>query len=114
MPIHRIFLPKSLDATDIQVPALSNSVLSLSPTTSVAATGALPVTSADGCVVRVAATEDVYIRFDTSAVAATSTDTVFPRGVESFMVPRGASHFSALAIDTDGEVTVTFFAGRAG
>lgn len=104
----QVYLGRSKGATELQIPAITNTVVSLAPTTGAADTQALGGIQ-PSTLVRIAATEDVYIRFDNSATPATSADTLFPRGVEAQLVPFEATHFSAIAIDNDGEVTVTLF-----
>lgn len=104
-PQPQVYLGRSLGATEVQIPAITNTVVSLAPTTGAADTQAL--TMEPSRLVRVAATEDCYIRFDTSAVNATSADTLMIRGVEAMLVPFNVTHVSAIAIDNNGEVTVT-------
>ncbi len=105
-PQPQVYLGRSLGATEVQIPAITNNVVSLAPTTGAADTLALGSIEPSR-LVRVAATEDCYIRFDTSAVPATSADTLMVRGVEAMLIPFAVTHVSAIAIDNDGEVTVT-------
>ena len=109
-PQPQVYLGRSLGATEVQIPAITNSVVSLAPTTGAADTGELAASGIEpSMLVRVAATEDCYIRFDTSAVPATSADTLMVRGVEAMLIPFYVTHVSAIAIDNNGEVTVTLY-----
>ena len=70
-----------------------------------ATSAALP---SDCDVVRVAASNDCYIRFGLTGLAAVATDSVFPKGVELFSVPAGATHFSVIQLGAvTGTVSVT-------
>ena len=108
-PQPQVILGRSLGATEIQIPGITNDVMSLSPTVSTADTDALPAAIEPGMLIRIASTEDVYIRWDSSAVDADDTDTLFTRGVEAQLVPKDVTHFSCLSVGTDGVVTVTLF-----
>ncbi len=108
-PQPQVYLGRSLGATEIQAPAITNDVMSLSPTSGTADTDPLPAAIEEGMLVRIASAEDVYIRWDSSATAATSSDTLFTRGVEPQLVPRGATYFSCLSVSVAGPVTVTLF-----
>ncbi len=104
----QVYLGRSKGATELQIPAITQTVVSLAPTTGAADTQSLGAIQ-PSTLVRIAATEDCYIRFSDDASDASATDTLFPRGVEAQLVPFEATSFSAITIDNDGEVTVTLF-----
>ena len=108
-PQPQVILGRSLGATEIQIPGITNDVVSLAPTDVAADTQALPAAIEAGMLVRIASDEDVYIRWDDSAVDADDTDTLFTRGVEAQLVPQDVTHFSCLSVSTAGVVTVTLF-----
>lgn len=79
----------------------------ISPLTSVTAT--LSASSqrltlpTDTYVVRIAATNNCYIRFGTSAVDAASTDMLFPIGCEVFNISsRAITHVAVIGLDGSG------------
>jgi hypothetical protein len=103
-----VTLSRSRGATELSIPSLSNTVVSLSFTVA-ADTQALPALLEPARLVRVACSEDCYIRWDSSATDASSTDTLMIRGVEPQRVPEGATHVSAIRESTDGVMTITMF-----
>jgi hypothetical protein len=107
-PQPQVTLPRSKGASEIHVPALTNSVVALA-FTGTADTQALPAGFTQGVLVRVATSEDCYLRWDSSATAATSADTLMIRGVEPQLVPRLATHVSAVRLATDGAMTITVY-----
>ena len=104
----QVNLARSKGATEIQVPAITNTVVKLSATTTTADTKVLGDIKAS-MLVRVAATGDCYIRYDSSATAATTADTLMIRGVEAMLVPFEATHISAIGTDLDVDVTITLY-----
>ncbi len=90
-------------------PAITNQVLSFTPTTTVADTINLDSNVwTEGQVCRIAASQDVYIRFDENTdTDATSTDTLMVRGVEAMLTPRDVACISVLAVTQDAVVTIT-------
>ena len=104
----QVYLSRSLGATELQIPAITQTVVSLAPTTGAADTQALG-SILPSMLVRIAATEDCWLRFSDDASDATSADTLFPRGVEAQLVPFEATSVSAITIDSAGEMTVTLF-----
>ena len=104
----QVYLGRSLGATEIQAPGITNTVVSLSPTTGAADTDTITGMQ-EGQLVRVAATEDCYIRFDSSATDATSADSLMIRGVEAMLIPRLTTHVSAISATTNGAVTITLY-----
>lgn len=66
-----------------------------------------PVNEKGGGVVRVAATENCYIKFGDSGVTATANDVLFPAGVEYFSIPPGTTHVACIQVDTVGPITFT-------
>lgn len=107
-PQPQVYLGRSLGATEVQIPAITNDVVSLTLAVGVADTQALG-TIEPSTLVRIAASEDCYIRFDTSAVDATSADTLFTRGVEAQLVPFDCTHVSVLTVADVGVASVTLF-----
>jgi len=103
-----VSLSRSHNATELHIPSISNTVTKLT-FTDTADTQALAASMVAGRLTRVSASEDCYIRWDSSAVAATVTDTLFIRGVEPQRVPEAATHFSAIRVSTNGVLTVTEF-----
>lgn len=86
--------------------ASGNSVQALAPdTTANVAIGAASVTSAlpaGAQIVRIASNAKCFFKFGGVAVTATGTDSMFPLGVELFVVPVGATYIAAIQ---DGAVT---------
>lgn len=103
-----VTLSRSRGASELHIPSISNTVVALS-FTAAADTQALPALLEPGRLVRIACDEDCYIRWDSSATAATSSDTLLIRGVEPQRVPEDATHVSAIRKDTDGVMTITMF-----
>ena len=99
-------LSRSTGATELHIPSLSNTVVKLS-FTATADTQALSASMVPGRLTRISTTEDCYIRWDSSATAATVTDTLMIRGVEPQRVPELATHISAIRVATSGVLTVT-------
>jgi hypothetical protein len=70
------------------------------------ASTALPSVGADiARIVRVASNASCYIAFGTSGISASTSDTLFPAGVEILTVPPSATHIACIQ---DGAVTGTF------
>ena len=101
-------LSRSTNATEMQIPSLSNTVVKLT-VTGTADTQALPAGLEPARLVRVSCSEDCYIRWDSSAIAATVTDTLLIRGVEPQRVPELATHVSAIRVSTSGVMTITAY-----
>lgn len=101
-------LSRSTNATEMHIPSISNTVVKMS-FTGTADTQALPSLLEEGRLVRVACSEDCYMRWDSSAVNATATDTLMIRGVEPQQVPKDATHVSTLRVTTNGVMTITMF-----
>jgi len=99
-------LAHSTNGTEIQVLSITTEVakLTASGTTSSAA---LPTGVSSGKLMRLATTEDCYIKFGGSGVTATATDTLFPAGVEILQCPTGATYIAVIQVSTGGPVTVT-------
>lgn len=102
-------LSRSTGATELHIPSLTNIVVKLTYTAT-EDTQALPASLVAGRLVRVSCTTDCYIRWDSSAVAATNTDTLLIRGVEPQRVPEGATHVSAVRGTSNGVMTITQYA----
>ena len=102
-------LSRSTGATELHIPSLTNTVTKLTYTAT-ADTQALSATLVPGRLVRISCTTDCYIRWDSSAVAATDTDTLLIRGVEPQRVPEQATHVSAVRETSSGVMTITQYA----
>ena len=107
-PNPAVNLSRSRGATELHIPSISNTVTTLT-FTATADTQSLAASMVAGRLVRVSASEDCYIRWDSSVVAATTTDTLFIRGVEPQRVPEQATHISAIRVSTNGVLTLTEF-----
>lgn len=71
------------------------------------ASAALPTGTVAGDVVRIAATQDCYIKFGAIGLTAATTDILFLAGAEFFKVPVGATHIAAIQVGSAGVVQVT-------
>ena len=71
------------------------------------ASAALPTGTVGGDIVRIAATQDCYIKFGLTGLTAASTDILFLAGAEFFKVPQAATHIAAIRVGSDGVVQVT-------
>lgn len=64
--------------------------------------------------VRIGLDEDAWIRFGTSgATVAATNGHFFPKGVEVFVVPEGATHVAVISNGTNGNGTIGSVAGTA-
>ena len=94
-------MTRDVSGTAVQAlqPTGVTAVVTTSPS---AASQALPAGLLSGEIARVAATQDVYFKFGTTGVSATTADILIPAGVEYFVVPTLATHFSALQVSAAG------------
>lgn len=79
---------------------------------SVASSSARITLTAATELVRIAASTACYIKFGDNTVAATTSDTFFPAGVEIFAVPESApgvpyTHLAFIRQTSDGVITAT-------
>ena len=58
-------------------------------------------------VVRIASNTDAYIKFGTSGVTATSSDLLFPAGVEVLIMPKDTTHVAIVQESASGIATIT-------
>jgi hypothetical protein len=75
--------------------------------TAASARAALPTGCVGGDVVRIASTQDCYIKFGTVSTDAATTDILFLAGAEFMTVPNLATHLAAIRVGSDGVVQVT-------
>tara|TARA_R110000822_G_scaffold68587_1_gene166872 strand:- start:6214 stop:6525 length:312 start_codon:yes stop_codon:yes gene_type:complete len=94
-------LPKDSDSVSVQV---------LSPGTSTNITIGVSSNSLalqSSWVIRVASLVDCWIAFGNGSVTATTADMLFPAGVETYKVPKGASHIAVIRNIDAGILNVT-------
>jgi hypothetical protein len=104
----RATLQQSQNGQEIHVPPLTNTVLKFN-LSGVASTVALPADMDPGALCRFACDENCYLRFDSSAVAATDQDTLMIKGVEPVQIPPGATHISVIWEGLGGPATLTLY-----
>ena len=85
-------------------PMSTTAVITTSPST---ATQALPAGLVSGEIVRVAATQDIYLEFGDVSITATTASLLVPAGVEYFVVPPRSTHFAALQVSAGGICQLT-------
>lgn len=95
---------------DMPYDANGEAVQTLFPTSptnaSTSGTSARVAIPDDSDVVRVASTEAVYLKFGDSAVVATSSDILFPAGVEVFKVPETYTHVAFIQVSSAGTISI--------
>ena len=64
----------------------------------------LPTTSA---IIRIAVTQNTYIRFGDNTVTATAADFIIPAGAEYFKVPLGVTDLAFLQVTDGGRIGVS-------
>jgi hypothetical protein len=97
-------LPKDVSGAAAQVLSPSGDGLELT-TGAASVNGTLPTGAAEGEIIRIAATQDCYIKFSsTAAPTAAATDILMPAGVEYFVLPSGSAYAAALQVSTAGIV----------
>lgn len=91
-----------------------STVQALGPSPTGVATVAIGASSArvalpSNCdVIRVAASNDCYIKFGDVTVAATASDTIFPKGAELFTIPAGTTYLAVIQLGAvTGNVSIT-------
>jgi hypothetical protein len=99
-------LPLDRNATPVQVLGPGNYSAGFS-CTAVSARTALPTGCVAGDILRIASSQDCYIKFGTVTVTATTSDILFLAGAEFLKVPAGATHIAAIRVGADGVVQVT-------
>lgn len=83
-------------------------VLSLGSSASITvAAASARVALPTGGVLRIASSTDCYIAFGDSSVTASSSDALYPAGVEHFKYDGVATHIAAIQVSTGGVLTVT-------
>jgi hypothetical protein len=99
-------LPLDRNSVAVQILGPGNYVAGFACTAASART-ALPTGTVEGDIVRIASSQDCYIKFGTVTVTATTSDILFLAGAEFLKVPYGATHVAAIRVGSDGVVQVT-------
>ena len=99
----RANIPRDLD--DVPIPVLSPGSLTNAAVTVSSLASAIP---SGAEIVEIASSTDCYILFTTSGGSVTSsTGQVFPKGVNNYRVPAGATHVAHIRDSADGRISIT-------
>jgi hypothetical protein len=98
-------LVRDQNGSPIQALSLSPSGVATAAISSSSVSAALPA----GCdIVRIAASNDCYIKFGDGTVVAAAGDSVFPKGAELFAIPAGTTHIAVIQLGAvAGVVSIT-------
>ncbi len=99
-------LPLDRNSQAVQVLGPGNYAAGFACTATSART-ALPTGCVAGDILRIASSQDCYIKFGTSTVTATTSDILFLAGAEFMKVPALATHVAAIRLGADGVVQVS-------
>lgn len=98
-------VPIDRDGHPIQVLMLGASVADDVDGTS--DSSALPSGATEGEIVRIACSQDTYIKFGGASVTAAATDILMPAGVEYLQVPANSGYLAYLQVSTAGRISIT-------
>jgi hypothetical protein len=99
-------LPLDRNATAVQVLGPGNYAAGIAITVASNRT-ALPTGCVAGDILRIASSQDCYVKFGTVTVTATTSDVLFLAGAEFMKVPAGATHIAGIRVGADGVLQVT-------
>ncbi len=105
MPGPTAQLPRDKNGQPIQTLAIDANTASLA-VAGASADVALPTGARAGDIVRVACNTDCHIAWGDNTITATTSDCLFPAGVEIMRVPAGATNLAAIRVTANGTLTI--------